>query len=212
LSAEALTRICIAAHPAYGGAANKGDTWMKAALSLLPLALLAACDSSPKIEAKNASVAEVAAKVREAGADTFLRPGKWLTKATLEEFSMHGMPPGMADNMKMTMASKPGSESCLTEADAKKPNADFFNKQSENCRYDHYTMGGGKIDAKMRCTAGGGTQLMTMAGDYSPDEYHMHMNSQMELGQAAAARGMGAMTMKLRVEGKRIGDCDKGQG
>ena len=40
---------------------------MKAAFCLLPLALLAACDSSPTIEAKNASVADVAEKVRDAG-------------------------------------------------------------------------------------------------------------------------------------------------
>jgi len=185
---------------------------MKIVLCLLPLAVLAACDSSPKIEAKTASVAEVAAKVRDTGADNFLRPGKWLTTATLEDFSMHGMPPGMADRMKMTLASKPGSETCLTQADAKKPNADFFAGKSDNCRYDHYTMGGGKIDAKMRCTASGGTQLMTMAGEYSPQEYHMRMTTQMNPSQAAAATGMGSMTMKLRVEGKRIGDCDKSKG
>ena len=100
---------------------------MKSALCLLPLALLAACDSSPTIEAKNASVADVAEKVRDAGGtDEYLRAGKWLTKATLEELSAPGMPPGIADNMKLTMANKPGTETCMTEADVKKPNADFF--------------------------------------------------------------------------------------
>ena len=52
-------------------------------------------------------------------------------------------------------------------------------------------MGDGKIDAKMRCTAGGGTQLMTMAGDYAPEEYQMAMTTQMDMGKSAAAAGWG---------------------
>lgn len=184
---------------------------MKTMLCLMPLALLAGCDSSPTVEARNASVAEVAEKVRAAGGagDDYMRPGKWLSKATLEELSAPGMPAGMADQMKLTMASKPGSEACMTKDDARKPNSDFFTgKQAQNCRYDHFKMGDGKIDAKMRCTAGGGIQLMTMAGDYGPDEYHMAMTTSMEMPKSVAAAGMGSMTMKMKVEGKRIGDCD----
>ena len=188
---------------------------MKAALCLLPLAALTACDSSPTVEAKNASVAEVAEKVREAsaGGDEYLRPGKWLSKATLEELSAPGMPPEIANNMKLTLASKPGSEVCMTKEDARKPNSDFFTgKQAQNCRYDHFKMGDGKIDAKMTCSAGGGTQHMAMAGDYGPNEYHMAMTTSMEMPKSVAAAGMGSMTMKMKVEGKRIGDCDAAKG
>lgn len=182
---------------------------MKYAAILLACALpLSGCDSSPEVEAQNASVAEVAKKLDEAGGTgSFLRPGKWLTKATIEELSAPGMPPGIADNMKAMMAKKEGTESCMTEADAKKPNADFF-AGNKNCRYDHFKMGDGVIDAKMRCSAGGGTQVMTMAGDYKPDEYHMAMTTEMDRGAGAPAGGMGSMTMKMRVEGKRVGECD----
>ena len=181
---------------------------MKAAICLLALAL-AACDSSPTVEATNASVAEVAEKVRRTtGDEGYLRAGKWLSKATIEDFSAPGMPPGMADNMKAMMASKPGTETCMTEADVKKPNADFFASQNKNCRYDHFKMGDGKIDARMQCSTGGATQRMTMAGTYAPDQYQMRMTTEMEPGKSAAA--MGAMTMKMHVEGKRIGDCDAG--
>ena len=184
---------------------------MKALTIIASLALLVACDSSPTVEAENASVAEVAEKVRAAGGgDVTLRPGKWLTKVTLDEITAPGMPAGMADQMKVTIAGRPGGESCLTEAEVRKPNAGFFAGKNDNCRYDHYKMGGGKIDAKMRCTAGGGTQTMVMSGDYGPEEYHMAMTTRMELGQAAAGAGMGSMAMKMRVEGKRIGDCGAG--
>jgi hypothetical protein len=179
-----------------------------AAILLMSVLPLAACNSSPTVDAKNASVAEVAEKVEKAGGtDQFLRPGKWLTKATLEELSAPGMPAGIADNMKAMMAKKAGTEQCMKESDARKPNADFF-AGNKNCRYDHFKMGGGVIDAKMRCSAGGGTQVMTMSGDYAPEEYHMAMTTEMDRGASGPAGAMGSMTMKMRVEGKRIGECD----
>ena len=43
-------------------------------------------------------------------------------------------------------------EHCLTPEDAKQPKEEILRRQGQrNCRYDHFTMGGGKIDAAMRC-------------------------------------------------------------
>ena len=68
---------------------------MTKAIILLPLIMLAACDSGPEVSATNASVAEVATKVEAARQDKdFLLPGKWLTKASIEELSAPGMPAG----------------------------------------------------------------------------------------------------------------------
>jgi hypothetical protein len=179
-----------------------------AALLMVSALPLAACNSSPTIEARNATVAEVAEKVDKAGGVVeFLSPGKWLNKATMGEFSAPGMPPGIADNMKAAMDKKPGTEQCMKAGDVKKPRTDFF-AGNKNCRYDHFKMGDGVIDAKMRCDAGGHTQLMTMAGNYKPDEYHMTMTTEMDRGTSGAAGAMGSMTMKMRVDGKRIGECD----
>jgi len=135
---------------------------MTRAIILLPLILLAACDSGPQVSATNASVAEVAAKVEAARLDSdFMR----------------------------------------------KPGPDFFTG-NKSCRYDHFTMGDGKIDGRMRCTAGGGTQVSTMTGTYGPDVYRMAMTTAMENPSGSPAGGMDGLTMKLSVEGKRIGDCD----
>ena len=80
----------------------------------------------------------------------------------------------------------------MTEADVKKPDSDFFTgKQAENCRYDHFKMGGGKIDAQMRCTAGGATQRMTMAGDYGPEAYHMAMTTRWRCPNRSRRRAWG---------------------
>lgn len=181
---------------------------MTRAIILLPLILLAACDSGPQVSATNASVAEVAAKVEAARLDSdFIRSGKWLTKASIDELTVPGMSAELAAQMKQRGRDMKGTESCMTEADVRKPGPDFFTG-NKSCRYDHFTMGDGKIDGRMRCTAGGGTQVSTMTGTYGPDVYRMAMTTAMENPSGSPAGGMDGLTMKLSVEGKRIGDCD----
>lgn len=179
-----------------------------AAFALIAAALpLAACNREPEVSATNASVEEVAKKVADAGAGTnFIRAGKWSSTVTMEEVSAPGMPPELAERMKSATGSANGKtyESCLTEEEAKRPKEDFFAGKNNTCRYDHFNMGDGKIDAKMRCAQGGMNQVMEMAGTYSPERYQMRMATKME-GSGGPVEGM---TMKMRVDAKRLGACD----
>jgi hypothetical protein len=183
---------------------------MKHAAVLIACALpLAACNDGgqPEVEARNASVAEVAEQVRTATKEEmFVRPGKWQSQITVEEISMPGIPPEMAQQMKAMIAQreKQSAEQCLTEENARRPKEEFFAGKNNACRYDHFKMGGGKIDAKMRCQASGVTQIMEMDGTYSPESYTMRMATRSDGGQGAA----GGMQMRMRVESKRIGECD----
>ena len=179
---------------------------MKRAILLLVCALpLAGCDSGPEVSAENATAGEVAEKVADAGGTaTFVRPGKWQSKVTFEEFNMPGAPPGaksVLDNMNNRAEAH---HSCLTPEEAKRPKEDFFAGADKNCRYEHFNMGGGKIDAVMKCTAQGMAQTMTMTGTYAPDEYQMNMAMETE-GMPGPASGM---SMKMRVDAKRVGECD----
>ena len=178
-----------------------------AAALLIACALpLGACNKSPEVNAKNASVEDVAKQVRESGADqSMVRPGLWESKVTIDQFEIPGMPPEMATRMKSMMAQQQehGFKSCLTAEDVKRPKEDFFAGKNKECRYDHFTMGGGKIDAVMHCGKGDGAQTMQMAGTYSPDSYQMQMATKVE----AAANEAGGMAMKMRVEARRVGDC-----
>ena len=166
---------------------------------------LAACGAEPDVDVRNASVGEVANQV--AGAtksdDYFVRPGKWRSTMTFEEISAPNMPPQMAEQMKRSMTAGQTSESCLTPEDVKRPKEDFFTGADKSCRYDHFTMGGGKIDAKMRCSQDGASQEMEMAGTYSPDEYDMRMTTVMK-GMPGPA---GEMRMRMKIEAQRVGDC-----
>lgn len=166
---------------------------------------LGACESEPDVEARNASVEEVAEQVRQAsGSDQFIRPGKWVSNVTFEEMIAPGMPPGAVEQMRSMMGGGQSDESCLTEEQVARPDEDFFAGSNNQCRYDHFTMGNGRIDAKMRCGEGEIRQVMEMEGTYSPESYQMRMATSFE-GAPEPASGM---TMRMRIDADRVGECD----
>ena len=177
--------------------------------ALVGLAPLAACDSEPNVEARNASVEEVAEKVADAGgSDSFVRPGKWQSRVQIEEFELPGAPPEAKEAMRRLHDRVQVQESCLTPENAKRPKEDFFAGENKNCRYDRFTMGDGKIDAVMKCTGGGMAQTMAMEGSYSPEAYQMRMSMKADAGGGPP----GGMTMTMRVDARRIGECDSPKG
>jgi Protein of unknown function (DUF3617) len=181
---------------------------MRIAILLAAVALAACGKSEPEVNARNASVGEVAEQVREAtGEDNFIRPGKWLSKVSFEAIEAPGMPANVREQMRGMMAKQSSYESCLTAEEAKRPKEDFFAGKNNQCRYEHFTMGGGKIDARMRCSQQGMSQVMELAGTYSPDSYQMTMSTKTEGGPEAVAD----MAMKMRVEAKRVGECNAKQ-
>ena len=181
---------------------------MKYAVLMIACALpLAAC-SKPQVNEKNASVADVANAVSKSGiaGESFIRAGQWQVKGTLEDMTMPGIPPQAQAEMKRVMGQVQNNsfEYCVTPEEAKHPGGKMFTgKDNGNCRYDHFTMGSGKFDAAMRCQGQASAQVMTMAmnGTYSPDAYTSHVSMNVQGGP------QGSMTMKMRSEAKRIGEC-----
>jgi len=177
---------------------------------LLPLALLllVACDREPKVDMKDASVGDVAKKVQAVrGNEMTVLPGKWVQNVAMETFDVPGMPESAQATVRETMASSAsGHEICLTKAQTSRPSEDFFAGKDSKCRYERFTMKGGKIDGVMRCDHGDMRQVMELSGDYAPDHYAMRMDMRT---QNAAPGEMGNMHMVMKVDAKRVGDCDK---
>jgi hypothetical protein len=172
--------------------------------------LLGACDKSPKVDLKNASGNQVAAAVKQSGmmsGETMIEPGLWESKVTVAEMNIPGMPPEMADKMKASMAEhqREASRHCVTEAEVRKPKEDFFGAD-KSCRYEHFTMGGGKIDIAMVCKGEGATRTTNMHGTYTPTTYSMDMSSTGSGGEGQD------MSMKMHVDSKRVGECSAKEG
>ena len=165
----------------------------------------------PDVSAPARPTVSSGAALRESGADqSMVRPGLWQSKVTIDQLDMPGMPADMAERMKAMMAERQPHDyqTCLTPEDVKRPKEDFFAGKNNECRYDHFTMGGGKIDAVMHCGKGDSQQTMQMAGTYSPESYQMQMSTK----GGAKAGGEAAMSMNMRVEAHRIGECTGKEG
>lgn len=176
---------------------------MKHAIALLPLAL-AACGSKPTVSAENASVAEVAEKVKASGPTMQLNPGRWEAKVAIDRIDIPNLPPEVAANMRNAAANQVAA-SCLTPEEAKKPAAEFFGgKDRKDCRYDHFTMGGGNLDAQLTCGDTGGKAQVTMKGTYSPDNFRIAMTTRMVSTPGAPAK---AMSIAATIDSRRVSEC-----
>ena len=168
----------------------------------------AACSSEPEVDVKNASVGDVVNEVQKAGvSEQFIRPGKWETKVVVEDVDIPGMPAATKAQMKGMFAQRQNVtiNHCVSPEEARKPDGKLFTGQdSKNCRYDHFTMGDGKIDAVMRCDGEQGSAMtMTMAGTYTPESSSTRSEMRVSSGRE------GAMTIKARTETRRVGECDR---
>lgn len=172
----------------------------------VPLAL-AACNSQPSVRADNASVAEVAAKAKAIR----FTPGEWSNSTEVLAFDF----PGAKDPRIATMigdamkkAQSRAFNHCITPEEAQRPNAGMFQRDAgKDCRYDHFEMAGGRINATMTCTPqAGGKMTMSMDGSYSATSYDMTMDMKMA-GGAMPGEGM---TMRAHTRGERVGECPKG--
>lgn len=169
---------------------------------VIPLLALAACGSESKIEMENASVAEVAEEMREAKTASFVNPGRWEQRATLLAIEAPGMPPEAREMMGKAVGQAQVHDACLTPEQAKNPREDFFFAAEKNCRYEHFNWGDDKIDLKLNCDHPNAKQTMALVGDYQPNSYTMNMTAT----SAGAEPGV-QMTMKMRVDAKRVGEC-----
>ena len=171
----------------------------------LPLIALAACGNEPEVKMDNASVGEVAREMQKqvAAGDSFITPGKWHQTVKLVEIDAPGMPPEAREMMQKAMGEMQEAEHCLTAEQAKRPPADFFAKADQNCRYDHFKWGDGKIDAKLNCSLSQGSMTMVQTGEYRPGGYSMAVSQTI-----AAAGSDQKMVMKMTVDARRVGDCD----
>ena len=171
--------------------------------------MLAACNRGPEVDLTNATPAEVAKAMKDSGATrSMVRPGKWLSTVAVLEMNSPGMPADMQAMMKQRIGQPQTVEACLTAEQVDNPER-MLGQIPASCKYDRYTMGNGKMDGKLRCDINGMKQEMAVAGTYSKDQYSITINNStsapagMTPGQPAMA-----MSMKMKVDSRRLGECD----
>ena len=179
---------------------------MKNAVCVLAsVVCLSACNKGPTVELHNATGNQVAAAVTQAGvmnSDTMVQPGLWQSKTTVEEMNIPGIPAQYAAQAKQSMMERRNETNshCIKPEDVKKPKEDFFGAD-KSCKYDHFTMGGGKIDVAMVCHEEETTMNTQVSGSYTPTSYSIETSM---TGSGGAQNGM---SMKMHVDAQRVGEC-----
>lgn len=176
---------------------------MRGVYAVMLAVALSACGDGKTVDEKDASTATVAKKVAHTGMK--LNPGRWELTMRFSRFDIEGMPPEAKQQMQGMLGQNRTFTSCLTKEQAEKPDGSFFGQQGEECRYDRFVMGGGKIDAAMTCKgegdAGMGSAKLNLAGTYSGDNYDMTMDM-----KGTAPNGK-AMNMAMSLVSRRVGEC-----
>lgn len=182
------------------------------ALALAAALGLAACDPKPDVDLTNATPAEVAKAMKESGATrSMVRPGKWSSTVSVLEMNSPGMPPEMQAQMKAQLGQPRTVEACLTADQVDNPERMLGNVPA-SCKYDRYTMGNGKMNGTMRCEQNGMVQQMTVAGTYKDDGYSLTIDNKTSVSAGAVAgQPAGNMSMKMKIDSRRLGECDAKQ-
>ena len=186
--------------------------FLMASGALAPLLILAACggatdadsDGDGKVSNEEASAAM---------ADVKIQPGEWentveFVSVDMDESKLPPEAKGMIGPMlKAMVGQKTTVKNCITPEEAAKPDANFLSgNDNDECEYDKFVFGGGKMDIAMTCkgkSSGAGDAKVTMKGDFSPTAYTMDMNINTNAAE------MGEMTIKAKSSAKRIGECSE---
>lgn len=167
---------------------------------------LTACGEATET-ADPANPAEMAAL-----ADAFVKPqpGEYEVASQLLEFELPGIPPAQADMMRSIMEGEMSQTSryCLTDEQAEngwQDAVEAMQQAEQDCEYSKFETKGNTLNAAMTCTQQGGTvATVEMTGDLAKTGQDITMAMS---GKSPDMAG-GEMTMKLRMQSKRIGECD----
>lgn len=181
---------------------------MRTSMTWLGLGLmaLAGCGGPEKADGNASAGTEERAGAGDTAPGLKMRPGEWETTVETLKVDAPGMPKEMAGLMagqqKMTM------RSCITAAQAEQPSGDLFRGKTDgNCKYEDFTVSGGRVKGKMTCSGGGtpGSVTLEMDGRYGGESYEINQKMRTDV------QGM-AMNVEARVTARRVGDCPAGQG
>lgn len=125
-----------------------------------------------------------------------IQPGQWEMISTTKSVEMPNAPPQVAQ---MMVGRSSTLRRCITSQEAAANGLREMVKANKSCTLGHFAMTGGKYDAEMTCSQGGGTMTAVTTGNYTPTT----MNSTSRI----IIKGPAPMTMTTSVAGKRVGAC-----
>ena len=176
------------------------------ALPLVAAIALAGCsgteDAAADGEVTGEEVAAMASDMEKP------QPGQYQTKIELLEFNIPGMGEAEVQQMRgfFEGALTAGNSFCLTPEEAEKGWEQMVDEMAEaDCTFQKFQAGGSSLDVEATCKGDDGVEgKMKLAGTTSATSSSMTM----EMEQAVPDMpGQGVVTMKMKMDSSRTGDC-----
>ena len=167
------------------------------------LALVSCSDSSADRDGNGA--VDASERAAEMSADSLIpmKPGQWETKFTFTEIAMPTLGKAEKQQIMEQMTKSASSVSCLSEAEAKKPGADFFGGEgADKCVYRSFDVSGQKVRMGLRCGMEGmGSVDMDLDGQMDEDRFDFDTQMAIRLPMVGKVKLTGTAT------GKYVGVC-----
>ena len=155
------------------------------------------------VSMKNASVADVTAKAKDLPKQ---QPGEWKTTTRILKLESSDIPKGsaVAKLMQEQMQKEQTDTTCVTADRMQRPLFERAVDPTGKCRYDHFSMQGGRIDAQLECPApdGPGTVVVQHKGTFGATSFDVQTTM---TRKDATGKDTGTTTME--VKSQRVGDC-----
>lgn len=134
-----------------------------------------------------------------------MRAGLWETKFVFSDINVPTLGKSEKQQIMDEIAKSASSRSCLSEAEAKKPGADFFGGDgAEKCLYKAFDVSGQNVRLKLSCGMEGiGSIDMELAGVMGETAFNYESAVDVRLPM------FGKVKMKGNAIGKYIGACPK---
>lgn len=165
---------------------------------------LAACSSGDADKDGDGNVsAEEASAEMSSGGNMNLIPGEYEMTVSFSEIEAPGIPAEAAGMMKAQMAKGMIVKNCVTQEQIENPGADMFGGQGDDtCKVDSLDRSGDSMKLQMTCNPQGDMKMISnMDGSFAEDSYTMNIEQQM------TGMPTGDMTLKGKIDARRIGDC-----
>ena len=167
------------------------------------LALSACADNSADKDGNGIVDSEERAAEMDYDAFIPMKAGLWETKFVFAEINVPTLGKAEKQQIMDEVAKSASSRSCLTEADAKKPGADFFGGNgAEKCVYKAFDVSGQNVQMKLSCGMDGmGSVDMELAGVMGETEFNYDSKVDVRLPM------IGKVAMRGKATGKYVGAC-----
>lgn len=177
---------------------------LNAVFPAVALLMLAGCaDNSADVDGNGVVDSEERAAEMDYDAFIPMKAGLWETKFVFDDINVPTLSKAQKQQVMNEVAKSASSKSCLTQAEAKKPGADFFGGDgAEKCVYKGFDVSGQNVKMKLSCGMDSmGSVDMELAGVMGETEFTYDSKVDVRLPM------IGKVGMQGKATGKYIGAC-----